>query len=231
MKHEFRQALPLNWVDRKGKGGKFPRRFVYMKLRETAFDFGDFGATCNVSSLGYDGVQEFRDWAATYGSLHPFMPSDLAQIGQQPIPDAEPEVEVPAVQPVQASKLDQNECADREKNKTEHAEKNEKNGLHPSHPSHPVAPPIDQGCRDPDGHVTQAWITPGKPEWWQELEQRLIEATTLEQLQQAKSKTSASRRTQVMNEWSADGRYEWIGAKAARLQAEAEQSSQGNVLS
>lgn len=77
--------------------------------------------------------------------------------------------------------------------------------------------------------VTHAWITPGKPDWWQELEHRLIEATTFDQLQQAKAKTSASRRSQVMNVWDTDGRYDWMKAKAARLQAEAEGQTQGAI--
>ena len=79
------------------------------------------------------------------------------------------------------------------------------------------------------GPVTHAWITPGKPEWWQEFEQRLIEATTLEQLQQAKAKLSTTRRTQVMDTWQGDGRYEWLNAKAARLQSEANAVEQGRL--
>jgi hypothetical protein len=79
------------------------------------------------------------------------------------------------------------------------------------------------------GVVTHAWITPGKPEWWQEFEQRLIEATTLEQLQQAKAKVSTLRRTQVMDVWQGDGRYAWLEAKAARLRGEAETVSQGRL--
>ena len=79
------------------------------------------------------------------------------------------------------------------------------------------------------GPVTHAWITPDKPEWWQDFEQRLIEATTLEQLHQAKSKLSTTRRTQIMDVWQTDGRYEWLKAKAERLQAEADAVEQGNL--
>ena len=79
------------------------------------------------------------------------------------------------------------------------------------------------------GPVTNAWITPGKPEWWQEFEQRLIEATTIDALQQAKGSTSASRRREVMGVWQGDGRYEWLKAKAARLQSEANAVEQGRL--
>jgi hypothetical protein len=57
----------------------------------------------------------------------------------------------------------------------------------------------------------------------------LIEATTWEQLQAAKDKTSASRRTQIMNTWDSDGRYEWLKGKAARLEAEANNATQGSL--
>jgi hypothetical protein len=77
--------------------------------------------------------------------------------------------------------------------------------------------------------VVGAWVTQGRPEWWQEFEQRLIEAATWEQLKVAKAKTSASRRTQVMNVWVKDWRYDWLEAKAARLQGEAEAMSQGRL--
>ena len=79
------------------------------------------------------------------------------------------------------------------------------------------------------GPVTHAWITPDKPEWWQDFEQRLIEATTLEQLHQAKSKLSTTRRTQIMDVWQTDGRYEWLKANAERLQTEANAVEQGNL--
>jgi hypothetical protein len=78
-----------------------------------------------------------------------------------------------------------------------------------------------------------AWVTPDKPEWWQEFEQRLIEATTWEQLQQAKDKASsarkmsASRRREVMALWQCDGRYEWLQDKANRLRAESDAVEQG----
>ena len=79
------------------------------------------------------------------------------------------------------------------------------------------------------GPVTNAWITPGKPEWWVRFEQLLIEATTIESLQQAKSKLSTTRRTQIMDVWQGDGRYEWLKAKAERLQTEADAVEQGRL--
>jgi phage/plasmid-associated DNA primase len=206
LKHEFRQALPLNWVDRKGKGGRIPRRFVYMALKETAFDFGDIGATCNLSNLGYDGVADFKEWAIKFGGLHPYGPDELATMGAEPEPTPPPAAAPPDVAP-------------------------QPEPVAPPPPAPEPPPPIapDQGCRDGDGNVIHAWITPGKPEWWQAFEQRLIEATTIEQLQEAKKKTSASRRTQIMNTWSDDGRYEWLKAKAARLEAEAMEVEQGQL--
>ena len=79
------------------------------------------------------------------------------------------------------------------------------------------------------GPVTHAWITPGKPEWWVKFEQMLVESTTLEQMQQAKSKLSTTRRREVMTLWQTDGRYEWLKAKAARLQVEADAVEQGRL--
>ena len=73
--HELRQVLPLNWVDRRS-GGKVKRRFVYIRLRP-AFEFGEFGATCNMEARGYDGVLQFREWSASYGAMHPYDPGDL----------------------------------------------------------------------------------------------------------------------------------------------------------
>jgi phage/plasmid-associated DNA primase len=204
-KHELRQALPLNWVDRRGKGGKIPRRFVYMALKESAFEFGDIGVTCNLSNRGYDGLSEFREWAIKFGGLHPYGPDELATMGAESEPTPPPAAAPPDVTPMPEP-------------------------VAPPQPApelSPIAP--DQGCRDGDGNVIHAWITPGKPEWWQAFEQRLIEATTIEQLQEAKAKTSASRRTQVMNAWSSDGRYEWLKAKAARLEAEAMEVEQGEL--
>jgi|GEM_PF-5858147 len=194
MKHEFRQHLPLNWVDRKGKGGRIPRRFVYMQLRESAFDFGEIGASCNISGLGYDGITEFKEWTLTHGALYPYGDEQLQSIGQtapaiEPAPALEPEI------------VDAQEAPE------------------------PIAPPDDSG-----DVVTHSWVTQGKREWWQEFEQRLIDATTLEQLQQAKDKTSASRRTQVMNEWASDGRDNWLTAKALRLQLEHDAMNQGDML-
>ena len=79
------------------------------------------------------------------------------------------------------------------------------------------------------GPVTHAWITPGKPEWWVKFEQMLVESTTLEQMQQAKSKLSTTRRREVMTLWQTDGRYEWLNAKAKRLQVEADAVEQGRL--
>ena len=74
-------------------------------------------------------------------------------------------------------------------------------------------------------HGIPRWATG----WRKEFEQRLIEATTLEQLHQAKSKLSTTRRTQIMDVWQTDGRYEWLKAKAARLQTEANAVEQGRL--
>ena len=50
-----------------------------------------------------------------------------------------------------------------------------------------------------------AWVTQGKPEWWQSFEQGLIEATTWAQMQEVKSSLSATRRRAVMGLWQGDG--------------------------
>jgi hypothetical protein len=103
LKHELRQVLPLNWVDRR-KGGKQPRRFVYLKLRP-AFDFGEIGASCNLNALGSDGVDAFREWTAKYGALHPYGPEDLQRLAEPQQQEITVGVEAPALatpEPVQA---------------------------------------------------------------------------------------------------------------------------------
>jgi|GEM_PF-6407412 len=90
----------------------------------------------------------------------------------------------------------------------------------PSKPALDTAPPC-----------AGAWVTPDKPKWWQTFEQRLIAATTLEQLLKTKaSVASSARRIEVMNEWSTDGRDEWLLAKVARLQADAASATQTTLL-
>jgi hypothetical protein len=186
----MREALPLNWVDRQ-KGGKVKARFVYMRFRPGLFDFGEIGASCDVDKLGYDGVNLFKEWAKTYGCLHPYSPGDLQRLNEPQTAAVEP-TPTPEPTPVQPQ---------------------------PTPQAEPVAP--DHGCRDDAGNVIHAWITPGKEEWWQEFEHSLIQATTLAQLQEAKTKVSALRRTTVMGKWQADGRYPWLEAKEARLETEA----------
>jgi energy-coupling factor transporter ATP-binding protein EcfA2 len=192
LKHQMREAFPLSWVDRQ-KGGKVKARFVYMRFRPGLFDFGEIGASCDVDKLGYDGVNLFKEWAKTYGCLHPYTIGELQRLNEpQPAP-VEP-TPTPEPTPVQATPQ-------------------------PTPQPEPVAP--DHGCRDDAGNVVMAWITPGKDEWWQEFEHALIQATTLAQMQEAKAKLSAIRRTTVMSRWHADGRYPWLEAKEARLEAEA----------
>ena len=306
--HELRQVLPLNWVDRRS-GGKIKRRFVYIRLRP-AFEFGEFGATCNMEARGYDGVLQFREWSASYGAMHPYDPGDLEALNSpwvagltnpelmagmkapEPPPgdliellyghrlkwndhprpwwaessdgeslvcihsDDEPSsrlfAEVPASElsrwPHDPTELPPSEpCAGHapqtpllfsaesvcvSEKISPHTHPNNLNeslhGLHTPHSTDPEPVNPSQGCFDGDGRVVTPWLTPGKPTWWTDFEQRLIEATTWDQLQQAKSKTSASRRSQIMNTWDSDGRYEWLKAKAARLEAEAQgQQQQG----
>ena len=74
-------------------------------------------------------------------------------------------------------------------------------------------------------HGTPRWAT----EWWQDFEQRLIEATTIEALRHAKAYLSTTRRKEVMALWQGDGRYEWLKAKAERLQGEANAVEQGRL--
>lgn len=201
LKHQIRESLPVSWVDRQ-KGGKVKARFVYMRLRPGIFDFGDIGATCNLNNLGYDGVSLFKDWAKTYGCLHPYSPQDLQRLNES-APEPKPAPEPPAP----ASNSDPEPA--------------------PPTPTSPTEPlPPDHGCRDKSGNVTMAWITPGKDDWWQSFENALIQATTLTQMQEAKAKLSALKRITVMGQWQADGRYPWLEAKAERLKAEADSVAQ-----
>jgi len=86
LKHELKQALPINFIDRKG-GGQFSgrRRFVYMGLRRNVFTKQDEslpGFDCDLTQLGQGGIQEFKEWAKTYGHLYPYAPSDLQTVTQ-----------------------------------------------------------------------------------------------------------------------------------------------------
>ena len=225
--HELRQVLPLNWVDRRS-GGKVKRRFVYIRLRP-AFEFGEFGATCNMEARGYDGVLQFREWSVIHGAMHPYDPGDLEAMAT---PTEPPPSESCAGHAGQTPPLSSVEPVCVSEKISPHTQPNNLNeGLHGLHTPHRADPePVNpsQGCFDERGQVVTPWLTPGKPTWWTDFEQRLIEATTWEQLQGAKAKTSASRRTQIMNTWDSDGRYEWLKAKAARLEAEAQgQQQQG----
>ena len=241
--HELRQVLPLNWVDRRS-GGKIKRRFVYIRLRP-AFEFGEFGATCNMEARGYDGVLQFREWSASYGAMHPYDPGDLEALNSPWVAGlTNPELmagmkapEPPTSEPCaghagQTPPISSVEPVCVSEKISPHTQPNNLNeslhGLHTPHSTDPEPVNPSQGCFDGDGRVVTPWLTPGKPTWWTDFEQRLIEATTWEQLQQAKEKTSASRRSQIMNTWDSDGRYEWLKAKAARLEAEAQgQQQQG----
>ena len=241
--HELRQVLPLNWVDRRS-GGKVKRRFVYIRLRP-AFEFGEFGATCNMEARGYDGVLQFREWSASYGAMHPYDPGDLEALNSPWVAGlTNPELmagmtapEPPPSEPCaghagQTPPLSSAEVVCVSEKISPHTQPNNLSGvLHGLHTPYSTDPePVNpsQGCFNEQGQVVTPWLTPGKPPWWTDFEQRLIEATTWEQLQQAKAKTSASRRSQIMNTWDSDGRYEWLKAKAARLEAEAQgQQQQG----
>jgi phage/plasmid-associated DNA primase len=226
--HELRQVLPLNWVDRRS-GGKVKRRFVYIRLRP-AFEFGEFGATCNMEARGYDGVLQFREWSASYGAMHPYDPSDLEAMANPPQP---PPSEPCAGHAGQTPPVSSAEAVCVSEKIPPHTQPNNLNeGLHGLHTPHSTDPePVNpsQGCFDGDGQVVTPWLTPGKPTWWTDFEQRLIESTTWEQLQQAKTKTSASRRTQIMNTWDSDGRYEWLKGKADRLETESANTTQGSL--
>lgn len=93
LKHEMRDALPANWIDRR-RGGREPRRFAYIQVRSGAFTTTEFGSVvCDLTHIGYDGIAEFKEWARTYGSLHPYKHEDLLALNSQQ--------ELP-VQPVQA---------------------------------------------------------------------------------------------------------------------------------
>ena len=100
LKHELRQALPLNWTERR-QGGKVPRRFVYIQFVPGLFDWSEFGnCSCNLSSLGYDGGLDFRDWAKDYGVYHPFIEADLIELAKTENGGVQTEVVPSPVEPV-----------------------------------------------------------------------------------------------------------------------------------
>ncbi|MBD1871914.1 hypothetical protein H6F75_00320 [Nodosilinea sp. FACHB-131] len=255
-KAEMKSILTQNIVDRRHIGGEMvPIEWVWINIRHGLFESNSGIPECIVSKLGEGGVELFRAWATQYGHLYPYdartLPEQLAQLeaavqGVQDVQDQKAEEfsnkenegdqqkeelnrdylgAVPPARPESTAETLTNGgqeslvAVDRSRSVQDQG-------------AEPVlnrpAPP-DQGCRDATGAVTHAWITPGKPDWWQEFEQRLIEATTFDQLQHAKSKTSASRRSQVMNGWESDGRYTWLKAKAERLQREAAGQTQGAI--
>ena len=62
-------------------------------------------------------------------------------------------------------------------------------------------------------------ITENKAWDWQIFEADLIDAQSMAELATAKARTPESLRTQVMTAWQADGRYDWLKAKAEKLAA------------
>ena len=82
-------------------------------------------------------------------------------------------------------------------------------------------PTSDHGCRDKNGNVLMAWLTPGKSEWWQACEFALIQSNTLALLQAARAQVPEIRLMQVLGQWRKDGRYLWLKAKESQLEAEA----------
>ena len=130
--HELRQVLPLNWVNRRS-GGKVKPRFVYIKMRPV-FEFGEFGVTCNMEARGYDGVQQFRDWATQYGQLHPYDPGTI-RVPPEPAQPTQPEP-VQAVQAMQGDFSAQKCDVRSEKKQNAHQLKNLKPSPHTPHTPH-----------------------------------------------------------------------------------------------
>ena len=64
-------------------------------------------------------------------------------------------------------------------------------------------------------------VTPHKRKW-HSFELALINAKTWHELQCAKRTAGQAFRMEVMEEWQKDGRYDWLKAKAKRLQDEAD---------
>ena len=68
--------------------------------------------------------------------------------------------------------------------------------------------------------VFEPQLTKNASEEWIAFEVKLIDAQTYSELQAAKAETHEDIRRAVMKVWENDLRYQWLGSKAARLEAE-----------
>lgn len=67
--------------------------------------------------------------------------------------------------------------------------------------------------------ATQPELTSSAGWAWQMFEADLIDAQTIDELKLAKARADESLRREVMAAWAADGRYQWLSEKAAKLAA------------
>ena len=216
-KGEVKQALPLNFVPRKGPRGCIPRRFVYIELIPGLFKKNESDIVgCNLGLLGEDGVKKFKDWGKENAHLWPYLPQNLQQA--EPKPVATTETAPP--QPQQELIGPEFECLPEPESELEP----EPAGLPPieleielesdlQDDAELAEDPIEWTSEDPPG------ITPYKPKW-HGFELDLIRAETFEQLQATKAEYGEAFRREVMAQWIKDGRFTWLQAKAERLKEE-----------
>ena len=243
LKHELKQALPANYVKRQ-KGGKTPNRFVYLKVAPFLFDKTEGGlVTCDSSRLSHGGVSELKQWAKQWGSIHPYNPENIptgtqdaqnadfashSQVGQG---DLTKDTDTPyqsvsgdtkqgfcaggaGVAGVEASDL--SVCGLRlEEESANHTRIDPKE----TPPATPATPARRKMQINPSGLT----VTQGASDEQRQFEVDLIEAETLERLQEVKGNWSSEFRTSVMEQWQKDGRYKLLELKVQRLEEKADE--------
>ena len=245
LKHELKQALPANYIKRKN-GGTTPNRFVYLKLAPFLFDKTEAGLViCDTSKLSHGGVSELKQWAKEWGSIHPYLPENIptgtqnnqqpassshSQVGQGDVTtfsnDTQKEVSIDTKEAscaghagyagLKASKNDVCVVAGQKSPEPHTQQISKKSGLHGLHGLHNGHEPIN-----PEGLT----VTQGASEEQRQFETDLIEANSIEALQEAKEKRDSKFRTFVMEQWKQDDRYRLLELKAQRLKDKTNQDN------
>lgn len=241
LKHELKQAIPANYVKRQSSGA-IPNRFVYMKLVPFLFEKSEAGlVTCDASRLSYGGVSEFKNWAKKWGSIHPYTPENIPTGTASPILASQmPSTQgagiqdsmsegnqyagttqsvsndtklesMQAIQAIQGSNLDAKVVCGVS---MENDERTHTHKVTAKNPPEPLAWPARENEQiDPEGLTVTQEASPEQ----RRFEAQLIEANSIERLQEVKGLWDSEFRQSVMAQWQDDGRYMLLQAKAERL--------------
>ena len=88
-------------------------------------------------------------------------------------------------------------------------------------PATPVPPAQGNDAINPKGLT----VTPGAGDEQRQFESELIEADSLEKLQDVKANWGSEFRSSVMQQWQKDGRYKLLEIKVERLKERADENN------